>query len=209
MTGSAAGASATARKNWRRGTRRCFSHARAGRGARSTVERTAIMQKARELDPLNASFHFIAAVLLVVGPVQRRGDASEKGLALSPRFTSGSPCLAIVLLAEGKPDAALQEVLQEPENGYRWWALTMVHHALGKAPSPCGRCRGLRAWAISGRAGCPGSGFPRRYGHGLSLAEVARKQHDTGICWTRNHPVLANLHGDPAGPSHTETGLDV
>jgi TolB-like protein/uncharacterized protein HemY len=85
------------------------------------------------LDPLFAGFHVLLAIASdQTGHLAEAEARRRLTLKISPSFERGHYELGTTLLAEGKIEAALEEMRQETEDGGRDAGIAMVYHAMGR-----------------------------------------------------------------------------
>jgi tetratricopeptide (TPR) repeat protein len=156
-------------------------------------------EKAIRLDPLDPTVYmFGAKVQYAAGNFSQSLEYCERALELSPGMTSIHAVMAILLVLLGRPGDALVHVEQESPSGYRLWAAAIVNQALGRKKESDDALRALRAigdeWAVqfAGAHAMRGEAD-----EAFAALELAYRAHDSGICLTKIHPVLKNLHSDP------------
>ena len=96
-------------------------------------EATDLINKAIERDPLRPAFyHNLGLVLLASHRAAEAETMFRKALALDPVGAWRHMGLGRALLQQGKPDAALREMQQETDEGWRLFGLALAYHALGR-----------------------------------------------------------------------------
>ena len=91
------------------------------------------MNKAIERDPLRPnSYNYLGFVLLAVDRDTEAEAAFRKALELDPDGAARHMSIGLALLLQGKTDAALREMQQETDEGWRLSGLPLVFHALGR-----------------------------------------------------------------------------
>jgi len=164
-----------------------------------TQDAIAIFRKALEQDPLSAAaYHSLGFGLYVVDDFAGADQAFSKALELAPQRIGTRAYLAITLLALGRRDEALAEASREPEDGYRLWALAIIHGAHGDDPESEDALRRLidehavrYALQVAEVQACRNdvdAAF-----HWLDRACTGR---DTGLPRLKTNPQLRRLHGD-------------
>jgi serine/threonine-protein kinase len=92
-----------------------------------------LANKSIERDPLRPnSYSYLGLVLLAVNRDTEAASAYRKALELDPDGSFRHSAIGRALLLQGKAEAALQEMEQEPEEGWRLVGLSLVYHALGR-----------------------------------------------------------------------------
>jgi len=157
-----------------------------------------LLQRAKGLEPLSAVYFFhCGRMLWWSGQLALARVDLQKVLALSPGFTSARASLAILELMAGNLDTALVEAGLEKESGYKHWALAIVHHALRNQRESDLATASLeqvgRQWAVQL---AQAEAYRGRIDSAFHWLDVAVEAHDAGLCWTRVHPTLANVHSD-------------
>ncbi len=161
-----------------------------------------LCDNAIKLDPLNPElYHFGAKVEYAAGNLEKALEYSFRSLELSPGMTSTHAVIAVLLVLLGRPQEALAHVQQEAPSGYRYWAKTIVHHALGQQQESDDAMKGLlncgHEWAVQ----FAGAHSMRcEIDEAFAALEHAYLAHDSGISLTKMHPTLRNLHRDPRWP---------
>ncbi|RPH63481.1 MAG: hypothetical protein EHM89_03895 [Acidobacteria bacterium] len=91
------------------------------------------MNKAIERDPLAPNFyHNLGTMLLAVNRDTEAESAFRRAIERDPGGASRHEAIGRSLLLQGKPEAALREMQQEPEEIWRLSGLPLVYHALGR-----------------------------------------------------------------------------
>ena len=92
-----------------------------------------LINKAIERDPLRPAFyHNLGLVLLATQRAPEAETMFRKALALDPVGALRHMGLGRALLQQGKPDAALREMQQETDEGWRLFGMALAYHALGR-----------------------------------------------------------------------------
>ena len=90
--------------------------------------------RALEQDPLSAnSYHTIGLAYFYAGRLDEAEEGLRKALELAPQRAVSPARLALILLAQGRPEEALTEAMREPDEIFRSYALTIIHHSQGDA----------------------------------------------------------------------------
>ena len=91
------------------------------------------MNKAIERDPLGPNnYNNLGLILEAVNRDTEAESAYRKALELDPGGACRHLAIGWVLLLQGKPEAALREMQQEPEEIWRLSGLPLAYHALGR-----------------------------------------------------------------------------
>ena len=154
------------------------------------------------LDPLDpGTHHFGAKVQYAAGDLNKALEFSRRALELSPGMTSMHAVIAVLHALLGHYDEALDHANQEAKSGYHYWAKTIVHHARGEkqqsddALTSLLQCGGEWAVQFAGAHAMRGE-----IDEAFAALEVAYRAHDSGICLSKIHPTLRNLHDDARWP---------
>src|SRR5262245_61414685 len=101
-----------------------------------------------------------------------------------------------VLLAQGKPDAALQEFLQEPSQVFRLHGLAQAYHRLGrKAESDEALAQYIQAYDVACVHAVRGE-----LDEAFAWLDKAYARHDPNLTWLKSYTDLSNLRRDPRWP---------
>ncbi len=126
-------------------------------------------------------------------------EAYRKALELAPQKTNVRSLLSLTLLAQGRNQEALAEAIAEPDEGFRLWAMAIVHHVLGsraqsndilreligKYADVCA-CQIAEVYGVRGQADAAFEWLERAYA-----------QRDPGLTEMMLNPNLRSLHDDP------------
>lgn len=97
-------------------------------------EARAAVERAVDLDPLNATIHrAVGFVHYAAGRYQASIDAVDSALGLNSKLSDAHARIAMALTALGRPEAALAAAEKEPSGMMRYPALAIAHRALGAA----------------------------------------------------------------------------
>jgi tetratricopeptide (TPR) repeat protein len=158
-----------------------------------------ILRRALEHDPLSAAaYHSLGVALHVVDDFAGASDAFRKALDLAPQRIATHGHLALTVLARGRPEEALVEASHEPEEGYRLWALAIIHHALGDERESDAALQRLidehaGGWALQVAEVRAARGEVDAAFEWLDRAHTVR---DTGLANVKTNPRLRALHGE-------------
>jgi serine/threonine protein kinase/tetratricopeptide (TPR) repeat protein len=177
-----------------------------------TEDAIALQRRAIEQDPLGtSSYHNVGTRLFAVDRFAEAETAYRKAIELSPQRAGTRANLSRVLLAQAKSEEAIAEALRESHEGFRLWALAIVHHALGHQPESDAVLDQLRdryaetfAFQIAGVYAARGEADAA-----FEWLERAYVQRDGGLCEMKTDVDLRSLHGDPRwGPFLRKMGLE-
>jgi len=164
-----------------------------------TDEAIGIFRRALDQDPLSAAAcHSLGLALYAKDDFSAAEDAFRKALALEPQRIGSHAQLALTLLAQARPDAALVEASREPEEGYRLWALALAHRATGDDTQSTQLLQRLidehaEGWSLqvaevlAVRNDMDGA---------FDWLERAHLTRDPGLAHVRTNPRLRTLHHD-------------
>jgi len=97
-----------------------------------------------EQDPLNAvTYHNLGSALHAEGRFAEADASYRSSLELAPTRFCTRAYLALNLLAMDRREEALAEAMEEPDEGFRLWALAIVHRATGRRDEAEAALRGL------------------------------------------------------------------
>jgi TolB-like protein/Tfp pilus assembly protein PilF len=156
-------------------------------------------------DPVFANGHGnLAIAYRFAGRLDEAIDSARMALSLSPGYINGHYNVAVALLQKGQPQAAMEEIQQEPDKG-SWGkiGLPMVLFALGrKAESDA-----ALATLIHDEADGAAYNIAYVYAHRgdadktFEWLEKARATHDPGLSGVAMEPLFANVQQDPRWPA--------
>ena len=163
-------------------------------------EASEIWRQSLEIDPLAAVVYNNRAVgLLWQGRLDEALSDARMVLELSPQREAAHSLVGAVYLAQAKPDAALQEILQETSERQRLLALAEVYHALGRAAeSEAARASYMENYqdnapfsiaCFHALRGEPDEAF--------EWLDRAYAERDPYLAWMKVHLDLKNLRSDP------------
>jgi hypothetical protein len=103
------------------------------------------------------------------------------------------------LLDQRREDEALAEAALEPEPAFRLWALTIIHHALGREAESAASLRELTETCSGGWAYQIAEAYAARgeADAAFEWLDRAYAQRDGGLSDARASARLRRLHGDP------------
>jgi len=92
-----------------------------------------LTRRAVTADPLNVRVHYrLARYAYFLGRLDEATAAFQKVLELNPEYPGAHADLALVYLAQSRPDAALAEMEQEKRDLWQSFGLAILYHALGR-----------------------------------------------------------------------------
>jgi len=160
----------------------------------------AALQRATELDPLNAwSWLNLSWSYLVAGQFRAARTATERAMEVSPDFEFGKCFLGDISLVEGRPDTALDWYVRCPVEWKRFPGIAMAQHDLGRSDESnialetvISRFAGVAAMQVAEVHAWRGEGDAA-----FDWLDRAHSQRDTGVSNVKVDLLLRNLHGDP------------
>ena len=158
-----------------------------------------LYHRALERDPLSAiGYHRLAYALHAADRFTEAEHACRKALELAPNRILTRAALSLALSAQGRNDDALAEAEREPEEGFRLYALAIIHHAMGHgAESDRALDTLTRQYADGGAYQiaevCAARGDADAAFEWLERAHGLR---DPGLMAIKSCPRLRPLHGD-------------
>jgi tetratricopeptide (TPR) repeat protein len=159
-----------------------------------------LARRAVEQDPLSASaYFFLGTTLWAADRLAESVAALEKALELAPRRAATRASLSLGLLALGRPEDALAESLQEPEEWARLYSQAIIHHAALRRSESDEALRALTGKRADDAAFQIAEVHAARGEADLAFEwlERAYAQRDSGVAWTKIDPLLRPLHVDP------------
>ncbi|HYJ32287.1 MAG TPA: protein kinase [Candidatus Binatia bacterium] len=166
-----------------------------------------LYRRAIEQDPLSsATYNNYGHALHMVGRAEEAEAAYRKALELAPQRVATRALLSLALLDRGRGGEALAEAALEPETAFRLWALTIIHHTLGREAESVAALRELiekRAdgWAYQIAEACAARGEADA---AFAWLDRAHAQRDGGLSDARASARLRALHGDPRWKAFAE-----
>ena len=152
------------------------------------------------VDPLDPYTHQTQGWLRYLsGDLAGAEQALHRSLEISPTLSSSHLMLGEILLADGRREAALTEMVAETPDGGRYPGLSFVYFALGR------RAESDRALAQAARE------FGNLWPYGIAEAHAFRGEPDRAFEWlakaydardpdlmfVKDDPLLVSLRGDP------------
>jgi serine/threonine protein kinase/Tfp pilus assembly protein PilF len=160
----------------------------------------ALYRQALEQDPLSAAaYHSLGLALHALDDFAAAGEAFRRALELAPSRIATHAHLGLNTLAQGRHEEAFAETSREPENGYRLWAMSIVHAALNHATESDEALQRLidehaSHWAVQVAEVYATRGEADRAFEWLDRAHAAR---DVGLAHVKTSPRLRALRDDP------------
>jgi TolB-like protein/Tfp pilus assembly protein PilF len=163
-------------------------------------EAIGIYRRVLEQDPLRTgAFSNLGIALNAAGRFAEAEVAYRKSLDLAPHYAGTRANLSLSLFAQGRGEEAIAEALREADEGFRLWALAILHHAQGHRAASDEALRDLiekysedsalqiaEVHAARGEADAAFEWLERAYA-----------QRDPGLAEMRPSPRFRSLHGDP------------
>ena len=163
-------------------------------------EAIALAHRSVEQDPLNSSaFFFFGTTLWTAGRPEESIAALRKALELAPMRPGARAFIALNLLFLDRDEEALAEVLQEPAEWARCFALAIIHDKAGRRSESDVALQALLDRWSNAAAYQIADVYAVRMDANRTFEwlERAHDQHDAGAAWTRVDPYLRWLHVDP------------
>jgi TolB-like protein/cytochrome c-type biogenesis protein CcmH/NrfG len=149
------------------------------------------------LDPLN--YGTLGNIQYSRGNLAEAGSAHRKAIELSPSSAYWHYALGLVLLAQGEPTAALGEMEREADTKVRQVGLPLVLDRLGRnseadAALAMAEEKSGNQWAYQIALVYAARNDADR---AFAWLERAFIQHDGGLTWVKDDPLLKNIENDP------------
>lgn len=159
-----------------------------------------MIAKALELDPLNArAFRAAGYVSLFARNYPEVVTRMERALALNPSIASAPFGIAIARLMLGDAAAALKAAEAEAGEAYALTATAIARHRLGdSAGSDAALAQLVSGFLDSHYQQAEIHAQRGAIPEALGQLEKAFAQHDPGLLWLRNDPLLDPLRQEPA-----------
>ena len=92
-----------------------------------------LTRRAATSDPLNVTVHYrLARYAYFLGRFDEAAASFKKVLELNPEYPAAHQDLALVYLAQSRPEAALAEMEQEKQDLWRRYGFSLLYPALGR-----------------------------------------------------------------------------
>ncbi len=170
-------------------------------------EATGLIHRAVEQDPLGSdAYHNLGFALEAADRFAEAEGACRKSLELAPQRALTRASLALFLLGQGRGDEALAEVTQEPDEGFRLYALAIIHDAMSQGTESDAALRELIEKHAEGAAFQVAEVQAARGAADAAFAwlERAYAQRDPGLTEMKPSPRLRSIHGDPRWGAFTK-----
>lgn len=153
-----------------------------------------------ERDPANPESHYyLGFSYLWARHLDDAIVSFRTALMLSPEYTSAHYRIGVALLLQGKPQAALDDVLQEKHVAKHLEGMTIVYHALGQADKSDIALNELidkyelnSAYNIAYLLA-----FRGENDRAFAWLDKAAQYRDSGLTQIANQPEFENIHDDP------------
>jgi Tfp pilus assembly protein PilF len=157
-------------------------------------------RKSLALDPLSGQgYTNLAFIYHQMGDLTLAETAFRTSLDLSPRRIAARSFLGVILMEQGRPEEAIAEALQEPEEAYRLRALAIIQRLRGDAAESdraladlIGKYAGDSAYQIAEVHAVRGDAD-----RAFEWLERAHAQRDGGLTEMKPNHYFRSLHGDP------------
>jgi tetratricopeptide (TPR) repeat protein len=159
-----------------------------------------LANKAIARDPLQPnSYQHLGFALLAVNRDSEAEAALRRALELDPGGAGRHSFLGLTLLLQGKTDAALREMQQETDEGWRLAGLPLVFHALGQRSNSDSALKELKDKYAADSAYQIASVHAFRGEADLAFEwlERAYEQRDPGVTEIKGDPLMRGLASDP------------
>jgi TolB-like protein len=150
-------------------------------------------------DPLNPNAYVVlSAAQLRLGQMAESEAAIRRTLEISPTYSGAHYFLGLVLLARNQPEAALAEMLKEPQGLARFIGSAVAYFALGRIPES----DAALAQTINSRSNHPFSissvyAFRGELDEALKWLDRAYAQRDPALLLLKSQLMFDKLEGDP------------
>jgi serine/threonine protein kinase/tetratricopeptide (TPR) repeat protein len=159
-----------------------------------------LTRRAATADPLNVRVHYrLARYAYFLGRLDESTAAFQKVLELNPEYPGAHEDLALVYLAQSRPDAALAEMEQEKRDLWQRYGLSLLYHALGrqkeadfKLSELVENYQDVAAYQIAEVYAYRGE-----VNRAFEWLERAYAQRDSGLSQIKGDPHLKRLASDP------------
>ena len=159
-----------------------------------------LMHKAIERDPLRPnSYTYLGYLFLAVERDLEAEAAFRNALELDPDGAARHRTIGLALLLQGKTDAALREMQQETDEGWRLAGLPLVFHALGRRGESDAALAALKDKYAGDSAHqiAEAHAFRGEADLAFEWLERAYAQRDGGVTEIKGDRLMRGLVGDP------------
>ncbi|MGC2031997.1 MAG: TIR domain-containing protein [Steroidobacteraceae bacterium] len=164
------------------------------------VEAERLFRNALSVNPLDSDNRTeLGVTLYVAGDLAEAEAELRRVLEIRPSYVSAHYFLAVILLARGKAQAALQEIEQEAVEGGQLIGLATVYYALGrKAESDAALSRAERDVATQGPYLIAQThAFRHETDAAFQWLDRAYKEKDFSLQYIKGEPFFKNVANDP------------
>jgi eukaryotic-like serine/threonine-protein kinase len=169
--------------------------------SRGNIDRAIeLNQRSVALDPLRTNSYLSLGYLQYLAACDPEAEKDfDRALELNPQVPYAHQWLSAVLVREGKPQQALNEIAQEPSEWARLSGQAIVYHALGREADSDAALAGLIAKHSQDTAYQIAEIYAYRGNVNKSFEWLQRAydQRDPGIADLKTDPLLNSLRHDP------------
>jgi len=151
------------------------------------------------LDPLRTNSYLALGYLQYIADCYPEAQKDfDRALELNPQVPYAHQWLSVILVQEGKPQEALEEISHEPSEWAKLYGLAIAYHALGRDADSDTALAGLIAKHSQDTAYQIASIYAYRgqTAKAFEWLDRAYDQRDPGIADLKTDPLLRNLHYD-------------
>jgi TolB-like protein/class 3 adenylate cyclase/Flp pilus assembly protein TadD len=163
-------------------------------------EAVALLRHAVTLDPLNVqAYRSLTAACMRLDDLEGADAAAMRAVELNPQAGITHAWLALVRLAQGRLDEALESAEREAHDTFRLMGIALVQHARGNRAESDAALHAMIATSAGGAAYQIAEIYGSRGERNAAFEwlERAYLQRDPGLGMTKVSPLLRALHGDP------------
>jgi serine/threonine-protein kinase len=162
-------------------------------------EAISLYRRVIRIDPLNSvAFRNLGLYLYYAGQQQEARAALGKALGLAPEVAMAHGILAQVYLAQGQPQAAVDEANRETDPELRLQGLALSNYAMGRRKESDASLAELTSkFADDPFYIAEVYGFRKEPDLAFAWLERSYKQRDDGITEIKGDPLLKSLEPDP------------
>ncbi len=153
-----------------------------------------------QFDPLSVGAHSsLGSIAFYAGHLPEAKAAYKKALELNPRQAAAHVSLARIYLLESNPRAALAEIEQEPEAGWRLYGMALFYQATGKKTE----AEAALAQIIQQSQNIAAFQIAEIYAYrgesekAFEWLDRAYAQRDSGLTYIIGNPLLRKIEHDP------------